>query len=338
MTSSKDLIIAASLFFTAAGASAQNNMDVHLVNTFHVASPGGWDYLAVQPHSDKLFLSHGNQVNIINKKNGDSLGIIPNTMGVHGIAFIPSLNKGYTSNGRSNTVTVFDLKSNAVLSQIETGQNPDAIFYDEYSKMIVTCNGRTKDLSIIDPLTEKVMHSVAVGGRPETAVSNNAGKIFVNIEDKNEIVVVNAKTFGVENHWALAPGEAPTGLAIDTKTHRLFAGCGDNKWLIIMDTDNGTIIDKVAIGNGCDGVAFDSSTGYIYASNGDGTLSVVKEEGPDKFAVMPTIVSKKGARTITIDTDTHAIYLPTADFEAAPAANGRPKTIPGTFQVLMYSK
>ena len=332
----KLLFTAAFILILSTAAIAQK--DIHLLNTFHIASSGGWDYLSVQPNSDKLFVSHGTQVNILNKKTGDSLGFIPNTAGVHGIAFVTALNKGYTSNGRSNNVTVFDLGTNAVISQIETGQNPDAIFYDEFSKRIITCNGRSKDLSVIDPATDKVVATIAVGGRPETAVSDNNGKIFVNIEDKNEIVSVNAKTFTVENHWPLSPGEAPTGLAIDAKTNRLFAGCGDNNWLIILDAANGNVVDKIAIGGGCDGVGFDPASKLIYTSNGDGTLSVIKEESKDKFISMPAIATKKGARTIAVDPSTHLIYLPTADFESTPGANGRPKTIPGTFQVMVLGK
>ncbi|MEP6676213.1 MAG: YncE family protein [Ferruginibacter sp.] len=315
--------------------TATKAQDIKIVNTFHIASPGGWDYIAV--NGNNVYVSHGTQVNILNKTTGDSVSFIPNTNGVHGIAFAPSFNKGFTSNGRSNNVTVFDLKTNVVLAQIETGQNPDAIFYDEFSKMIITCNGRSKDLSIIDPATNKVMHTVALGGKPETAVSNNAGKIFVNIEDKNEIVEVDATSFEAGPHWPLSPGEAPTGLAIDTKTNRLFAGCGDNKWLVVLDAVTGAVIDKLPIGDGCDGVAFDPGTKTIYASNGEGTVTVIKEMPKDKFVVEATIPTKKSARTITVDPATHKIYLPAADIE--PAVDGkRGKMIPGSFQVLVLAK
>lgn len=308
---------------------------IHLLNTFHIASAGGWDYVALQPNSNKLFVSHGTQVNILDKTTGDSLGIIPNTTGVHGIAFVPSLHKGFTSNGRLNNLTVFDLLTNAVLSQIAVGENPDAIFYDEFSKKIITCNGRSKDLSIIDPVTQKVVATIPVGGKPETAVSNNAGKIYVNIEDKNEIIVVDAVSFLVEKRWTVAPGEAPTGLAYDAKTKRLFAGCSDNKLLMVLDAVNGNIISKITIGDGCDGVAFDPALQYIYASNGEGSLSVIKEITADKFEVIENIVTKKSARTICIDEATHKIYLPAADLNPAEKPGDRPKMIPGTFQILV---
>ena len=333
------LIFAISLLVnTSLILTAQQPEKIHLLNTFHIASSGGWDYIAVQPNSNKLFVSHGGQVNILDKTTGDSLGIILNTTGVHGIAFIPSLNKGYTSNGRLNNVTVFDLKTNAILSQIATGQNPDAIFYDDFSKKIITCNGRSNDLSIIDPATEKVVATIPVGGKPETAVSNNAGKIFVNVEDKNEIVTVDITKNIVEKHWSILPGEAPTGLAYDANTKRLFAGCGDNKLLIIINAETGAIVDKLPIGAGCDGVGYDAEQKLIYTSNGEGTMTVIKEVSKDKFVIVATIPTKRSARTIAVDESTHKIYLPAADLGATPSDGSRPQMIPGTFQVLVFGQ
>ena len=331
------LITLAIIILTINNVSAQKKTGMHITGTYHIASVGGWDYLEVGPVNDWLYVSHGTQVNILNKKNGDSVGVIENTMGVHGIAFDVAENKGYTSNGRINSVTVFDMNTNKVLTQIATGQNPDAIIYEVFSKKIITCNGRSKNLSIIDPIQNKVIDSVDVGGKPETAVSDGAGKLFVNIEDKNEIVVVDTKTFKVLDHWSILPGESPTGLAFDNNTKRLFAGC--EKQLMIIDANNGKVLDKLAIGDGCDGVAFDLSTKNIYTSNGDGTITVVHEETADKFTIIENIVTKKGARTITLDKHTHLLYLPTAEFEpAVPGQKGRPKMIPGTFQVLVVGK
>ncbi len=329
----KQLIATVLLLIATININAQ---DIHLLNTFHIASEGRWDYIAIEPNSNKLFVSHGNQVNILDKTTGDSLGIIPNTMGVHGIAFIPNLNKGYTSNGRGNNVTVFDLKTNAVQTQIVTGENPDAIFYEEFSKKIITCNGKSNDISIIDPATNTVVKTVKVGGRPETAVSNNSGKIFINIEDKNEIVVVDATSFEVLNHWSLEKNEGPSGLAIDTKTNRLFSTCSDSKTLVVMDAINGKIVTTVAIGNGCDGAAFDAKTKLIYTSNGDGTLTIIKEKKKDSYTKLATINTKKSARTIALDETTHRVYLPAADMEPVP--NGRPKMIAGSFQVLVLGE
>jgi YVTN family beta-propeller protein len=316
------------------GASAQEKYDYKVIKTFHIASPGGWDYIAV--NNGKLYVSHGTQVNILNELTGDSIGVIPNTTGVHGIAFDSELNKGFTSNGRSNTVTVFDLATNQVLSQIPAGENPDAILYEPFSKKIITCNGRSNDLSIIDPASGKIVATVPVGGKPETAVTDGEGKLYVNIEDKNEIAEINIKTFTVGNRWSILPGEGPTGLAFDKKTKRLFAGC--HKLLIVLDGSNGKIIDKLTIGDGCDGVVFDNKNRTIFASNGEGNITAVKEKSGDKFSVVQTISTKRRARTITIDETTHTLFLPTADFEAADpnaAPDTRPKMVPGTFQVLV---
>jgi YVTN family beta-propeller protein len=318
---------------------AQNNKPFHILKTFHIMSGGGWDYIAVGPGNNRLYVSHGTQVNVLDKTTGDSIGVIENTTGVHGIAFDKSLNRGFTSNGRINTVTVFDLKTNAVIAQIPTGQNPDAIMYEPFTKKIITCNGRSKSLSIIDPVANKVTDSVDVGGKPETAVSNEAGKLYVNIEDKNEIVVVDLKTFKVEAHWPLAPAEEPTGLAIDRKTNRVFAGCG-NKLLAIVNATNGKVIKTLPIGDGCDGAGFDAVSGNIFTSNGEGTLSVFHEKTADDFEATGTITTKRGARTITVDEQTHWVFLPTADFEQPDPANpkARPKMIPGTFQVLVVGQ
>jgi len=318
---------------------AYGQKDFKVLKTYHIPSSGGWDYIAVGPGNNRLYVSHSTQVNILNLATGDSVGVIPNTTGVHGIAFDRSQNKGFTSNGRLNTVTVFDLNSNAVLAQIPAGVNPDAIMYEPYTKKIITCNGRSKDISIIDPLSYKLLDSINVGGKPETAVSNGMGKLFVNIEDKNEIVVVNLLTRTVEAHWPLAPGEEPTGLAFDKRSNRLFAGCG-NKYLAVVDASNGNLIKTLPIGDGCDGAGFDPGTNNIFTSNGDGTLTVYHENANDNYVLLGNFVTMRGARTIAVDEMTHLVYLPTAEFEAADpnVPKARPKMISGTFQVLVVGQ
>lgn len=326
-------IICIALYSTA---FSQNKNEYHVSKTFHIASPGGWDYIAV--NNGKIYVSHGSQVNILDEKTGDSIGYIPNTTGVHGIAFDNALGKGYTSNGRLNNVTVFDLNTNKILNQINTGTNPDAIFYESYTKTIITCNGRSNDVSIIDPVTEKVIHTIPLGGKPETAVSDGEGKLFVNLEDKSEIARVDLKTFTVENHWSLAPAEGPSGLEIDRKTKRLFAGC--DKLLAVMDATNGKMISTQPIGDGCDGVAFDNKNKIVFTSNGQGNITAVKEKSANEFAVQQTIITKPSARTIAIDEKTGALFLPAAELEAADPQNprARRKQIPGTFQVLVVTK
>jgi YVTN family beta-propeller protein len=308
-----------------------------IIKTFHIESAGGWDYLKVCPTNNHLYVSHATQVNVLDKTSGDSVGFIPNTNGVHGIAFEPSGKSGYISNGKLNTVTVFDLKTNRETMQIQVGQNPDAIMYESFSKRIITCNGRSNNLSLIDPLSNKVSDSIDVGGKPEEATSDDAGRLYVNIEDKNELVVIDLNTKKVLNRWSLAPAEGPTGLAIDKASHRLFAGC--EELMVVLDANNGKIINQVPIGGGCDGLVFDEATKTIYTSNGVGNISVIHEESANVYKVLETVETKRGARTIALDKSTHLLYLPTADFEAQdPNVKGRPKMKQGTFQILVVGK
>jgi YVTN family beta-propeller protein len=312
-------------------AVAQSGYKV--VAHFPVSGNGGWDYINLQPGTNQLYIAHGTRVNIIDKLSGDSLGIIPKTIGVHGLALVPALGKGFTSNVGSNTVTVFRLDNHAVIDQIAAGENPDAIFYETYSKKIITCNGRSKDLSIIDPVAHKVVHTIAVGGKPETAVSNGKGKVYEKIEDKNEIAVVDMNKMEVVAHWSIAPGQSPTGLVIDNNTHRLFAGCDEH--LMVIDADNGSVVADLPIGAGCDGLVIDPALHYICTSHGVDNMTVVKEMNKDQFEVVEKVPTLRGARTSCVDERTHTIYLPTAAFEPLqPGEKGRPKIKPGTFQVL----
>lgn len=312
----------------------QDKHEYSLVKTYHIASPGWWDYVAI--NNNKLYVSHATQVNILNEQTGDSVGVILNTQGVHGIAFDNKLNRGYTSNGKTNNVTVFNLSDNAVVTHIATGQNPDAICYEPFSQKIITCNGSSTDLSVIDPLTNKVIATIDVGGKPETAVADGKGMLYVNIEDKNEIVNIDLKNFSVKHHWSISPGENPTGLAIDTHTRRLFAGC--EGLMVILDAGSGKVVDTLPIGGGCDGVAFDSVSGTVFTSNGEGSITVIKENPEIDFKLTQTVRTKKGARTIAIDQDRHTLFLPAADFAPLDqnASKGtRPKMIEGSFQVLV---
>jgi YVTN family beta-propeller protein len=305
-----------------------------IIKTYHISSTAGWDYLAV--NDNKLYVSHGTQVNILKEDTGDSIGFIPNTNGVHGIAFDNELNRGYTSNGRANNVTVFNLKTNDTLAKIATGENPDAINFEPFSKTIITCNGKSKDLTVINPKDNKVITTIAVGGRPEEAASDGNGMLYVNLEDKNEIAVVDLKTYKVLHHWSLSPGEGPTGLGIDRSTKRLFSTC--DKLLVVIDAVTGKIVSKLPIGDGCDGVAFDTKTKMIYTSNGEGTLTAIQEENADTYKVVGNYATKKGARTIAIDQQKHLLFLPTSEFESPPTPGARAKLKPGTFQVLVIQE
>jgi YVTN family beta-propeller protein len=304
-----------------------------VVNTYKIQSHGGWDYIRL--HKGKLYLSHSTQVNIINAATGDSVGVIPQTTGVHGIAFDEALNHGYTSNGRLNNVTVFDLATDKVLTQVPTGDNPDAIFFEPFTGTIITCNGSSKTLSLIDPKADKVIQTIEVGGKPEEAVSDGKGHLYVNLEDKNEVAAVDLKTNKVTARWPLG-AEGPTGLAYDKATNRLFAGC--DGYLVVLNAANGKVVTKLPIGDGCDGVAFNEAKNLVYTSNGQsGNLSVIKETDADHYAVVGNYPTKRGARTICFDEASQTIYLPTADFEPA-VGTARPKIKPGTFQVLVVKE
>jgi YVTN family beta-propeller protein len=309
-----------------------------VLNDYKIPSVGGWDYITVDGANKRVYVSHGSQVNVIST-TGDSIGYIPKTTGVHGIALVESLGKGFTSNGRTNSITVFDLKTLTATSEIAlSAKNPDAIFYDDFSKKIITCNGGSEDLTFVDPATEKVVATVPLGDKLETAVSDGKGKIFVNGEESNTVFVVDATTFKEIARYKIDGGTSPSGLDIDRETNRLFIACGDSKTMVIMDASNGKTIAKFPIGR-TDGLVFDPALKIAYASNGEGTITAVKELSANKFEFIENITTEPGARTIGIDKVTHHLFLPTAKSEPAPAPTTdnprpRPKQIPGTFHVI----
>lgn len=320
---------------------AQEKTGFHVLANFPIHSSGGWDYITVDGAANRIYASHGMQVNILNAATGDSVGVIPDTKGVHGIAIATEFNKGYTSNGRGNNITVFDLKTNQVLKQVDAGTNPDAILFDDFSKKVYAFNGRSKDATVIDAVTDQVVATIPLGGKPETGVSDGKGKVFVNIEDTGEEVEIDAITFKILNRWKLDGGEEPSGLAIDRSTNRLFIGCGGNHTMIVLDAVNGAILGKFPIGR-CDGMAFDPTLKQAYSSNGEGTVTIVRELSADKFEFVENIPTEAGARTIGIDIYTHKLYLPTAQTKPVePTTDNphpRPQQIPGTFHIVVVGK
>jgi len=306
-----------------------------VVNQIHLEGDGFWDYLSVDEAAGRLYVSHGSMALVADLKTGKQIGKIPDTNGIHGIAIAPGLNKGFTSNGRDNSVTVFDLKTLEVIEKIPvSGKNPDAILFDPFSQKVYTFNGGSSNASVIDPKLSKEIATIQLDGKPEFPQTNGKGIIYVNIEDKSEISIINASTYKVEKSWSIAPGEEPSGLALDNETHRLFSVCG-NKLMVVSDAEAGKVITTLPIGEGCDGVAFDPATKRAFSSNGgDGTITVVQEENKDSFKVIETIVSQKGSRTITIDKTTHHLYLSGAEYGAAVEGSRRPPMKPGTFMVL----
>lgn len=313
---------------------AQQSTGYRITNTFYIKSGGGYDYTTVDSVSNRLYLSHGTQVNVIDKVTGDSIGVIPTEKDVHGIALVRALGKGYITNGSANSALVFDLNTFKVLAHVPTGQFADGILYDDFSNKVITCNGRSKNMTVIDPVTDKVVATIQLTGWPETAASDGKGRIYVNNAEKSEMDVIDAKTFQVIYSWPIAPGKGASGLAIDRSTMRLFAGCG-NKLLVVMDATNGNVVTTLPIGDGCDAVGFDHTLLTVYSSNGDGTLTIIKEKSPAEFTVVENLKTKEGARTNAVDQLSHAVYLPTGEFLPKQPGQFRPQLKPGTFQVLV---
>ncbi|MFA5973700.1 MAG: hypothetical protein WC780_15220 [Lentimicrobiaceae bacterium] len=333
----KNLNLFICLVFLFAGIISVNaqpdKLEYKISNHIHLEGDGGWDYLTSDAATNRLFVSHGLMVQVVDLKNGRLLATIPDTKSVHGIALATDLNKGFISCGRDSSVVVFDLTSYKVTEQVKvTGANPDAIQYDPYKKIVFTFNGRSSNATVLDAVTNKVIATIPLAGKPEFSASDKKGKVYVNIEDKSLVTVINTNTLKVENSWSLAPGEEASGLAIDNETHRLFIVCS-NKLMVIMNALNGKVITTLPIGDRCDGVAFDPGTKRAFSSNGDGTMTVVQEHANDTFTVVENVATQKGARTITCNTTTHKLYMPTAEFEAA-VGNARPAVKPGTFTIL----
>ncbi|HMD31607.1 MAG TPA: YncE family protein [Candidatus Acidoferrales bacterium] len=325
----------------AAAAPTPGPSGYQLKNKFKVGGEGGWDYLTFDSASRRLFISRGTKVIVVDADSGKVVGEIPDTPGVHGIALAPSLTRGFISNGRGNNVTVFDTRTLATVGQVAAGQNPDAIIYDSPVKRIFVMNGRSGDVTVIDAITNVVAGTVAVGGKLEFAAADSRGFVYVNVEDKNEIAVIDLE-LKVAARWPLAPCEEPSGLAIDREHHRLFAGCG-NKMMAVVDADTGKVIATLPIGDGVDANGFDPGTGFAFASCGDGTLAVVHEDSPNKFSVIENVPTQRGARTMTLDPKTHEVYVVTADFGPRPEPTKdnprpRPPMLPDSFVVLAYAR
>jgi YVTN family beta-propeller protein len=322
-------------FCASIQANAQSKEHIKLLHTYKVQGNGGWDYLTTDHQSNRLYISHATQVNVLNEKTGDSVGLIPNTPGVHGICLVSSLNKGYISNGKTGTCTVFNKTTLAATGEINVGENPDAIFYDDYSKKVFVFNGHSIDVSIIDPAKDIVVATLALGGKPETGVSDGKGNIYVNIEDKNEVVCFSANHPKILKRYPLKNGEEPSGLAIDRVNDILFVGCG-NKVLLVLDALSGKTISKIPIGEGCDGVAYDPLLKQIYSSNGEGTLTVIKELGNKKFKLLESVKTAVGARTLAVDQISHHIFLSTAVFKPGTIQGKRAPLVNGSFKVMEF--
>ena len=329
---------AAGLLFSdlaLAGASGYN-----VVKTIPIGGPGRWDYDLVDSNARRVYLSHQTHVVVLDADSYAVVGDIPNTPGVHGIALASDLGRGFTSNGRGNTITIFDLKTLKPISTVKsTGQNPDAIFYDASSKRVFAFNGRSANATAINAADGTVAGTIVVGGKPEFAAGDDHGHVFVNIEDKSQLLEIDAQKLSVLHRWPLTGCKEPSGLAFDQKNRRLFSVCG-NKKMMIVDADSGKIVATPEIGDDPDAAGFDPGTQLVFSSNGEtGDLTVIHEDSPDKFSLLETVPTKKYARTMAIDLKTHNIFLPIAEFEpVAPKGEEEPPMKPNSFGVLLVSK
>lgn len=323
-----------------AGHAASPAPTLRLLSTLPLGGgAGGWDYLSFDAPHRHLFVSRGDRVLVIDVDRHRQVGTIADTQGVHGIAIADDLQRGFTSNGRSASVTEFDLGSFKTLATISgTGEKPDAIVYDRPSHHVLTFNGKSHSASVIDPAKAAVIATIALPGKPEFAVSDGAGHIYNNIEDKSELVEIDTASNKVLHVWPLAPCESPSGLAIDTRHHRLFSVC-DNRRMAVTDAIDGHQVASVPIGEGPDAVVFDAADSMIYSANGEsGTITAVHEDAPDRYRVTATIPTRVSARTLTLDPELHRLYLSAARLEAQRQPNGRPAIEPNSFGVLTVGR
>ncbi|MGI8481806.1 MAG: YncE family protein [Chthoniobacterales bacterium] len=302
-----------------------------------VGGEGGWDILTVDAAGRRLYLSHATKVVVVDLEKNALVGEITDTPGVHAFVVAPELQRGFSSNGKEAKVSVVDLKTLTTISKVETGENPDAMVYEPRRGEVYVFNHTGKSATVIDAKTAKVVSTIPLRGSPEFAVADSAaGRVYCNLEDKNEVAVIDTATHELVAHWPLAPGEEPTGIALDVAHRRLFAAC-HNKMMAMLDTETGRVIATVAIGAGVDGCAFDDATQLAFASCGEGLTTIAKEETPDKLAVVQTLTTERSARTMALDPQTHRIYLPSAKFEPpADASPGRPKIVPNSMKLLVY--
>jgi len=338
------LLLAVSCLPILSGQTSAHPAGYKVTQTTPLPDPGtGWDYMQVDPSHHRLFMSHSDHVLVYDLDQGKTVGTIAPTPGVHGIAIAPALNRGFISNGRGDSVTIFALDSLKNLQTVPvTGKDPDAIIYDPASRRAFTFNGRSNSSTAIDGATGKVVGTIDLGGGPEYAVPDGKGHIYNNLEDQSELLEIDSHALKVLHRWPLAPCRNPSGLAMDTAHRRLFVGCR-NQMMAVVDADSGKVLTTLPIGRGVDANRFDPGTGLAFSSNGDGTITVVREVNPQKFELLGNVVTQQGARTMALDVNTHNLYTVTAKFGPAPApAPGqrrrRPPIVPGSFTLITVSR
>jgi DNA-binding beta-propeller fold protein YncE len=308
----------------------------HFIKEIPIGGNGGWDYCTVDPAAQRLYVSHGTEVVVIDLTKDQVAGTITNTPGIHGVAIASDLGLGVTSNGRENKAGIVDLKTLQTLSKVDTAEGPDGMLYEPGQKEAYLFCGRGQSATVVDVKGQKVVATIPLGGRPEFAQADPAaGRVYDNLEDKSEVAVIDTKSHQVVSRWPIAPGEEASGMAIDVKNHRLFLGC-HNQMMVMLDSSDGKVIANVPIGQGVDANAFDPGTQLAFASCGDGTTTIAKEESPDKLTVVQKLQTQRGSRTMALDPTTHKIYLAAAKFEPPAEGQRRPRMVPGTFKILVY--
>jgi DNA-binding beta-propeller fold protein YncE len=304
--------VLATLFLIILCAYASSQTSYHITKKIPITGQGGWDYLIVDEHARQLFVSHGTEVEVLDVDSGVQVGKIPNTLGVHGIALVDEAGRGFVSNGQTSTVTIFDLKTFKAVAEVPTGKKPDAIIYDPATFQVFAFNGGSDSVTVLSAKDGKVVGTVPLGGGPEFAVADGKGYVFNNLEDQNSVVRIDSRNLTVDKRWPTAPCESPSSLAMDQKNRRLFIGCR-NRLMAVMDADSGKVITTLPIGDHVDAGAFDPSSGLIFTSNGEGTLSVFHEDRPDKYRSVQTLTTLPRARTMALDRKTGNIFLSTAE-------------------------
>ena len=319
------------------GAKPAGPSGYQVLKTIPIAGEGGWDYVGVDSAARRIYVSHSTKVVVLDADSFATVGEIPDTLGVHGITIAPEFGRGFTSNGRANTATIFDLNTLKTITTVNTGKNPDAILFDPASKHVFTFNGASKDATVFGAADGVVAGTIPLGGKPEFAAADGKGNVFVNNEDTSELLEIDAQAMKVTHRWPLAPCESPSGLAIDPEHRRLFSGC-ENKMIAVVDADSGKVVATPPIGQGVDATAYDPGTGFVLSSNGEGTLTVIKQEGPDKYSVLENVPTKKSARTMGLDIKTHNVVLPAAEFLPPKEGERRGAMKPGTFELLVLAR
>jgi YVTN family beta-propeller protein len=324
----------ASASITFGSDSPSGNFKV--VKQLPLEGGGRWDYVTADSESHRVYIARSTHVSVLDSETGAVVGDIPDTPGVHGVAVAYDLGIGFISEGQANKVAVFDLKTLKVVSQIETGQNPDSILYHPPTHLVFVQNGKSKSTTVIDAKTKQAVATIALNGKPEFFAYDEKGNVFVNLEDIHSIAVIDAASKKLKATWPMAGCESPSGLAFDAKTHTLFSGC--DSALMVVDSNTGKVRQSVPIGDDCDGVYFDPSSGYVFASAGAGKLTIIHAESSGKYAVVQDMDTPPGSKTMGLDTAAHKVYLVSAKFTGNPTAQPRPAVVAGSIEVLVISK